>query len=214
MLILDIKELAIPDIKVIRFKKFSDERGYFAETLRMSDINSDNRLNFMNNAKFNQYNQGFSQANTFRGFHFQWNPYMDKLVRCISGTLYDMALDIRINSPYFGKVCIYKIEDTAEFGEWMWLPKGFAHGLYVPEETIIEYFCTGHWNKDCELSINPFDKAIDWSLNTNELNNYIHTMLDSKDLLISDKDRTGVTLNNWLECDSNKYFDYGNIINE
>ncbi len=214
MIILDILELNIPDIKIIKYKKFSDSRGYFSEILRFSDIDNHEKCDFLKNEKFNQFNEAYSLANTFRGLHFQWNPFMGKLVRCIRGTLFDLALDIRINSPYFGKIVAYKLDNKKEYGEWIWLPPGFAHGVYLPEDTTIEYFCTGQWNSNCEIAISPFDKDIDWSINNNNINSIISNALISNNLLITDKDRYGLKLREWSSSSNAQNFEYGKIKNE
>lgn len=214
MIIVDVRELAIPDLKVIRYKKFSDDRGYFSEIFRATDIQNSEKTDFLKNENFNQFNEAYSKANTFRGLHFQWNPYMGKLVRCISGTLIDFALDIRINSPYFGKIISYELENTDDYGEWIWLPPGFAHGVYLPENTMIEYFCTGQWSKDCEVAINPYDKEIDWSLNSSESNELIKSALNADNLLITDKDKNGLSLQQWSESKDSSHFKFGEINNE
>ena len=82
MKLLDVKSLCIPDIKVIRFQRFGDDRGYFTESFRRSDFDEDNRLAFLENVEFVQCNESFSRPGVIRGLHFQWNPYMGKLVRC------------------------------------------------------------------------------------------------------------------------------------
>lgn len=214
MIIIDVKELAIPDLKVIKYRKFSDDRGYFSEVFRATDIQESEKTSFLKNEKFNQFNEAYSKANTFRGLHFQWNPYMGKLVRCISGTLIDLALDIRINSPYFGKIISYQLDNNQEYGEWIWLPPGFAHGVFLPENSMIEYFCTGQWSKDCEVSISPYDENIDWSLNSNDMNELINSALNSDKLLITDKDKKGLSLNQWIESKNSSHFIYGEMNNE
>ena len=95
MLISDIKDLAIPDVKVVRFKRFLDNRGYFTEQFRQSDLIDSDKVGFLKGESFVQANESFSHKGTFRGLHFQWNPYMGKLVRTVWGRMVDMALDIR-----------------------------------------------------------------------------------------------------------------------
>ncbi|MGZ3732526.1 MAG: dTDP-4-dehydrorhamnose 3,5-epimerase family protein, partial [Parachlamydiaceae bacterium] len=82
MKILDIKTLEVPDLKVIRFARFADHRGYFSEHFRKSDLL---QLDFHKGVEFFQCNESYSRARTIRGLHFQWNPYMGKLVRTLSG---------------------------------------------------------------------------------------------------------------------------------
>ena len=106
MKILDVKSLAISDIKVIRFGRFGDHRGFFAEHFRKSDFGTHPQLDFMAGVEFSQCNESFSRPGTIRGLHFQWNPYMGKLVRTLSGRMTDMVLDIRKGSPTFGKILL------------------------------------------------------------------------------------------------------------
>jgi dTDP-4-dehydrorhamnose 3,5-epimerase len=79
MKILEIKSLEIPEIKVIKFARFCDERGYFSEQFRKSDIKNLN-VDSLKNIEFFQANQSYSKKNVIRGLHFQWNPYMENLL--------------------------------------------------------------------------------------------------------------------------------------
>ena len=107
MKILEAKSLAIPDVKVVRYGRFTDHRGYFTEHYRKSDFRSHPELGFLHDVEFEQCNESASRADTIRGLHFQWNPHMGKLVRPLSGRLIDMMLDIRLGSPTFGKIIAY-----------------------------------------------------------------------------------------------------------
>ena len=157
MKILEVKTLAIPDIKVIRFGRFNDHRGYFTETFRKSDFQ---KLDFMKGVDFLQCNDAFSKAGTFRGLHFQWNPFMGKLVRVEMGKIIDFALDIRKGSPDTGKIIAYELtgRPEADNNEWIWLPPGFAHGILAVEESHVEYFCSGEYSPGCEAAISPLAK--------------------------------------------------------
>ncbi len=208
MKIIDVKSLAIEDIKVLRYQKFSDDRGYFAETFRQTDIEENENCDFLHGVKFNQFNESYSKGNTLRGLHFQWNPYMAKLVRCISGRLIDLALDIRHDSSTYGKVIAYELNNTTEIGEWIWLPVGFAHGIYLAEDSIIEYICTGMWNPKGELAISPYSTDIDWSLNSLALQNLLTNILKSN-VNISEKDRSGISLAEWATYRESSLFKYG-----
>ena len=108
-----------------------------------------------------QANQSLSEKGVMRGMHFQWNPYMGKLVRTISGHMVDMVLDIRIDSPTFGKMIAYDMpaSDENDYDEWIWVPPGFAHGNFFSEKTIIEYMCTGQYSPGCEACISPFSNS-------------------------------------------------------
>ncbi|MGC8605786.1 MAG: dTDP-4-dehydrorhamnose 3,5-epimerase family protein [Desulfomonilaceae bacterium] len=97
----------MPEVKIIRFARFCDHRGYFTETFRQSDFQSHPEMPFMKNIQFVQMNESYSKAGTIRGLHFQWNPYMGKLVRTIAGHMVDLVLDIRKGrrtSGYVSKV--------------------------------------------------------------------------------------------------------------
>jgi len=206
MKILEVKTLAIPDIKVIRFGRFNDNRGYFTEVFRESDFQG---LDFMKGVRFLQCNEGYSKAGTFRGFHFQWNPYMGKLVRVISGRLIDMALDIRKDSPTLGKAIAYDMAASSndDFNEWIWLPPGFAHGVLLPEESIIEYFCSGEYSPGCEASISPMSGDIDWSICDTKLKKVFDSIVP-KTKLITEKDKNGLTLAAWLKEKNSDQFIY------
>jgi len=209
MKILEVKTLAIPDIRVIRFGRYCDSRGYFTETFRNSDFQN---LDFMKGVRFLQCNEGYSKPGTFRGFHFQWNPYMGKLVRVISGHLIDMALDIRKDSMTFGKTIAYDMAASSndDFNEWIWIPPGFGHGVLLPEESLIEYFCSGEYSLGCEASISPMAADIDWSICDTKLKKVFDSIVP-KTKLITDKDKNGFTLAAWLKEKNSDKFTYGKI---
>src|SRR5258708_101271 len=152
MNVLEVKALALPEIHVIRFGRFRDQRGYFTEHFRRSDLHTSPHTPFLKGVEFVQGNESFSWAGTVRGLHFQWNPYMGKLVRTLHGHMIDLVLDIRKGSPAFGKIIAYDMptRKTDDFNEWIWVPPGFAHGNVFPEDTSIEYFCTGEYSPKCE----------------------------------------------------------------
>lgn len=198
MKILEIKSLAIPEAKVIKFAKFSDARGYFTETFRKSDFKNHPEMSFMKNVELTQCNESFSRPKTFRGFHFQWNPYMGKLIRPIYGHLIDFGLDIRKGSLTFGKIIAYDMpaRTDTEYSEWIWLPPGFAHGVLLLKESIIEYFCSGEYNPECEACVSPLSKDIDWSLCDPNLKKIFDEIVP-KTALIADKDKNGFSLEQW-----------------
>ncbi|MBT3864712.1 dTDP-4-dehydrorhamnose 3,5-epimerase [Candidatus Peregrinibacteria bacterium] len=205
------KSLSIPDIKVITFGRFPDHRGYFTETFRKSDFQNEipEIAEFMKDIEFTQANESFSKAGTFRGLHFQWNPYMGKLVRPITGHLIDFALDIRKNSPTFGKIIAYDMPanlDNTE-AEWIWLPPGFAHGVFLPEDSLIEYMCSGEYSQGCEAGISPLAEDIDWSLCDPELKKIFDENVPTTEL-ITDKDKDGMTLAQWGESENSDQFIY------
>jgi dTDP-4-dehydrorhamnose 3,5-epimerase len=166
MKILRVKTLQIEAIKVITFARFCDHRGYFTEHYRKSDFENHTDITFMKNVEFVQCNESYSKKGTIRGLHFQWNPYMGKLVRTLVGRMIDMVLDIRKDSPAFGKIILYDlpVDTRTDYSEWIWVPPGFAHGNFFPEDTVIEYFCSGEYSPGCEAGISPLAGDIDWTL--------------------------------------------------
>jgi dTDP-4-dehydrorhamnose 3,5-epimerase len=200
MKILAVESLGIPDVKVIRYGKFPDHRGFFGEHFRKSDFARNASLEFMARTDFMQCNESFSRPGTIRGLHFQWNPRMGKLVRTLSGRMVDMVLDIRKGSPYFGKIigCDFPARLGADFGEWIWVPPGFAHGNFFTQDTHIEYFCSSEYNPACEAGISPFSSDIDWSLFDPGLKAEFDK-LTAGNPLITDKDRNGYSLSAWVE---------------
>lgn len=212
MKILEVKTLKIPEIKVIRFTRFPDHRGYFTETFRKSDFFSHPQLKFMKKTEFPQCNESFSKAGTLRGLHFQWNPYMGKLVRTLRGRMIDLVLDIRKGSPTFGKAIAYDMpaDVNSFYGQWIWVPSGFAHGNYFLDDTQIEYFCSGEYNPDCEAGIYPLASDIDWSLCNKSFKKIIKS-LKAEDLLMSKKDKEGLNFTEWIEDGRSDNFIYSNF---
>jgi len=209
MKIESVVSLAIPDIILITYQRFHDKRGYFTEKFNINDINHFNHclnLNSLFKSKFVQYNESYSLKKTIRGLHFQWNPFMGKLVRTIQGHMIDIVLDIRPKSKTFGKAIMCDMPSTSidENGQWLWIPPGFAHGNYFIQNTIIEYFCTGTYNAGCEIGINPFSQDIDWSLAHKSLYKQFSKM-QSK-CIISTKDRNSIDLAGWLHNKNSQLF--------
>jgi dTDP-4-dehydrorhamnose 3,5-epimerase len=204
MKIIEVKTLAIPEIKIIRFGRFDDHRGYFTETFRESDFQ---KLDFMKGVRFVQCNDAYSKTGTFRGFHFQWNPYMGKLVRVVRGRIIDLALDIRKGSPTFGKVIAYELISNPEDdqNEWIWLPPGFAHGILALEESHVEYFCSGEYSPVCEASISPLAADIDWSICDIKLKKAFDSIIP-KTRLMTDKDKNGFTIAAWSKDENSDQF--------
>lgn len=207
MKILDVRDLGLEGVKIIRYGRFADMRGFFAEHFRDSDFRSHPRLDFMKEIQFLQCNESYSKPGTIRGLHFQWNPFMGKLVRTLRGRMIDMVLDIRNGSATFGKILGYDMpaSPNADFGEWIWVPPGFAHGNFFTEESHIEYFCTGEYNPECESGISPLAADIDWSLFDSELKrefDALTTPLSAPDALqkplMSEKDRKGHSVSSWM----------------
>ena len=209
MKILDAKQLKMPAIKVIRFARFRDQRGYFTEHFRESDFQANPLTSFMAGVEFVQANESFSRAETVRGLHFQWNPYMGKLVRTLQGHMIDVVLDIRRGSPNFGKAVAYDMPSTRseDFNEWIWVPPGFAHGNTFLEDTLIEYFCSGEYSPGNEAGISPLAEDIDWSLCDHNLRETFHEISSSTQLM-TDKDRNGLSVSAWEKEERSNNFVY------
>lgn len=213
MKILEVKSLKIPEVKVITFGRFPDNRGYFTETFRKSDFENLKIREFTKGINFLQCNESFSRKDTFRGFHFQWNPYMGKLVRPVAGHLIDFALDIRKGSETFGKIIAYDLPVNREMesNEWIWLPPGFAHGVLFPEDSLIEYFCSAEYSPGNEAGISPFANDIDWSLCEPHLKEQFDQII-SNTKLIADKDRNAFSLGTWEEDSRSENFTIENCV--
>jgi dTDP-4-dehydrorhamnose 3,5-epimerase len=209
MKILDVEQLQIPEIKVIKFARFRDERGYFTEHFRESDFRTSPLTPFMERVEFVQSNESFSKAGVVRGLHFQWNPYMGKLVRTLRGHMVDVVLDIRRGSPTFGNAIAYDMpsDGSEDFNEWIWVPPGFAHGNTFLEDTSIEYFCSGEYSPGNEAGISPLAEDIDWSLCDHDLRETFHEIASSTPL-ITDKDRAGLSVSAWERDERSNNFIY------
>jgi dTDP-4-dehydrorhamnose 3,5-epimerase len=209
MKILAAEQLEIPEIRVIRFARFSDERGYFTEHFRDSDFQTNPLISFMEGVRFVQANESFSRATTVRGLHFQWNPYMGKLVRTLRGHMVDVVLDIRKGSPSFGKAIAYDMpsDRNQDFDEWIWVPPGFAHGNTFLEDTSIEYLCSGEYSPGNEAGISPLAEDIDWSLCDQDLRETFHEIASSTRLM-TDKDRNGLSVTAWERDERSDNFVY------
>jgi len=206
MKILEIKSLVFPEIKVIKFARFMDERGFFTEIYRKSDFE---KIDFLKNKEFVQCNVSSSEKGVVRGLHLQWGPFLDKLVRVVDGIMVDLFLDVRLNSPTFGKIGTYELSshDNKEYNEWIWIPKGFAHGSVFKEKTIIEYFCTSEYSPQTEASIFPLDPDIDWSIADPNVKKNFDEFINHNSLM-SEKDKKGYTLAQWLKDEKSKNFIY------
>jgi len=207
MKITEIKSLAIPGIKAVRFARFTDHRGYFAESFRKSDFSA--QLEFMKGVEFVQFNESFSRPNVVRGLHFQWNPFMGKLVRTVQGRMVDLFLDIRQGSPSYGKAAAYDMLSSPDrdYAEWIWIPPGFAHGNFFTQETTIEYICSGEYSQGCEAGISPLSADIDWSLCDPSLKAEFDAIVADTPI-ITDKDKNGLSMAAWTADERSQQFLY------
>jgi dTDP-4-dehydrorhamnose 3,5-epimerase len=159
---------AIPDVVIIEPKVHGDSRGYFVETFVSNKL--EEFLGYQIN--FCQDNESKSSKGVLRGLHYQLPPHAQtKLVRVISGRVLDVAVDIRKNSPTFGKYVA--VELSGENKKQLLIPRGFAHGFVVLEDdTVFAYKVDNYYSPQCDRGIAFDDKNlnIDWILNHNELN--------------------------------------------
>ncbi len=154
-------ETGISDLLIYEPRVFEDHRGYFFESYNEQTFNADGV-----SMRFVQDNQARSVYGVIRGLHYQLAPYAQtKLIRALSGTILDVAVDIRVGSPTFGKV--FSIELSAENKKQLLVPKGFAHGYSVLTPTAeVIYKCDAFYHKESEGGIvyNDADLAIDWKV--------------------------------------------------
>jgi dTDP-4-dehydrorhamnose 3,5-epimerase len=209
---LEVKSLEIPDVKVIRFERFMDMRGYFTEQFRKSDLINHPELNCMRDVEFVQGNESYSKENVIRGLHFQWNPYMGKLVRTISGHMVDLVLDIRKGSKTQGKIIAYDMPSSEDknYNEWIWVPPGFAHGNFFLKNSTIEYMCSGEYSQECESGISPLAKDLDWSLCDKNLKKKFDEII-LNNLIMSPKDKEALSLIGWNNDEKSKNFIYSDL---
>lgn len=154
----EFEKTAIEGVYIIRPKKFGDHRGYFMETYNEQDFNEAG-LNY----KFVQDNQSKSVKGVLRGLHFQKTHPQAKLVRVIQGEVFDVAVDLRKDSQTYGKWVGVKL--TAEEGNQLMIPRGFAHGFVVlSEQAEFCYKCDEFYHPEDEggLPYNDPDINIDW----------------------------------------------------
>jgi len=171
-------ETSIAGVYIIEPTVFGDERGYFMETYHAQEFKKAG-LDF----NFVQDNQSKSRKGVLRGLHFQLSQPQGKLVRVIKGEVFDVAVDLRKDSPTYSKWegVVLSEENKKQF----YVPEGFAHGfLVLSEEAEFTYKCTNFFDADDEggLMWNDPDIAIDWPLNRVD------------EVLLSDKDQGWKTL--------------------
>ena len=158
---LHITPTAIPDVLVVEPKVFGDERGWFTESFNAEDFYEATKLN----VQFVQDNHSFSRQWTLRGLHYQLEKTQGKLVRVVSGAVFDVAVDIRRDSPSYGKWA--GLELSATNHKQLWIPPGLAHGFLVLSETAeFLYKTTDYYHLQSEacLAWNDPTIGIDWPL--------------------------------------------------
>ena len=158
---MEIIKTEIPDLLILKPKVFEDERGYFFES-----YNEKNLANYDIQIQFVQDNQSKSSFGVIRGLHYQLAPYSQtKLVRVLEGEVLDVGVDIRKESPTFGKCYSHKL--SAENKQQMLIPAGFAHGFSVLSKiAVVFYKCDKLYHADSERGIiyNDPELNIDWDI--------------------------------------------------
>lgn len=170
---IEVTETYIKGVFIIEPKVFGDERGYFLESWSQRDFNAAVR-----EIDFVQDNESKSRYGVLRGLHYQKGEYsQSKLVRVVSGRVLDVAVDIRVGSPTFGKHVA--VELSGENHRQFFIPKGFAHGFAVlSEEAVFQYKCDRLYAPQAEGAIAWDDPelGIDWKI-------------PASDIILSEKDR-------------------------
>ena len=167
-------------VYLIKPEIFSDSRGFFYESWNAINFNEK-----ISPKDFCQDNHSYSLKGVLRGIHYQLNPFAQgKLIRCTKGLIYDVAIDLRKNSPTYKEWVSVKLDETNKY--LLWIPEGFGHGfLTISNYAEVQYKVTKKWDKNSERSIlwNDPDLKIHWPLNE----------VDQKPL-ISKKDSAGLTI--------------------
>lgn len=163
---MDIIDTQIPDVLILEPRVFADNRGWFMESFNESVFDTLLSKRGLDVPHFVQDNHSLSQKGVLRGLHYQASPFAQgKLVRVVQGRAWDVAVDIRQNSPTFSQWI--GVELSADNHRQLWIPAGFAHGfLALEDETQFLYKTTSHYNKDSERTILWDDTtlAIDWPI--------------------------------------------------
>ena len=172
---MNVTESELPDVKIIEPRVFGDARGFFLETYsktRYAEVGI--------TESFVQDNHSRSQKNVLRGLHFQLNFPQGKLVSVAKGEVFDVAVDIRVGSPHFGRWFGARLSDENHLQ--LYIPPGFAHGFLVLSETAdFLYKCTEYYHPEDDQGIlwNDPEIAINWGVDSPSL---------------SEKDRHNATL--------------------
>lgn len=152
---------AIPEVLVLEPRVFGDDRGFFYESFnaRTFEQLTGQRVNFV------QENHSKSARNVLRGLHYQVRQPQGKLVRVTAGAIFDVVVDLRRSSSFFGRWI--GVELSAENGHQLWIPSGFAHGFVVTSDSAeVQYKTTDYWSPEYERTILWNDPALDiaWPL--------------------------------------------------
>ena len=159
---IEVIKTAIDGVFIIEPKVFGDSRGYFMESFNEREFSAKTGLSI----RFVQDNESMSGYGVLRGLHFQRPPYTQaKIVRCVTGAVLDVAVDIRKGSPTYGQHVA--VELTGENHRQFFVPKGFAHGFAVLSETaLFQYKCDEFYHPEADDGISILDESlgIDWGI--------------------------------------------------
>lgn len=162
---MEIIKTGIEGLLILEPRIFQDARGYFFESFSQREFEEK-----VGPVHFVQDNESMSTYGVMRGLHFQRPPYtQSKLVRCVSGAVLDVAVDIRQGSPTYGQHVA--VELTAENHRQFFIPKGFAHGFAVLSETaVFQYKCDEFYHPEADAGISILDESlgIDWRIPTDK----------------------------------------------
>ena len=179
---MEIIKTAIEGLLIIKPRVFEDARGYFFESFSQRDFEEK-----VGKANFVQDNESMSSYGVMRGLHFQRPPYtQSKLVRCVKGTVLDVAVDIRKGSPTYGQHVAVELSEQNHLQ--FFIPHGFAHGFSVLSETaVFQYKCDNFYAPQADDGISILDQSlgIDWRI---PVESAILSEKDTKHLLLQDFD--------------------------
>ena len=181
---MEFEKLKIEDLVLCKPKIFEDKRGFFSETFRKDLLE-----NFISKKlDFCQHNTSKSSFGVLRGLHFQTKPRaQSKLISVLHGEILDVVLDIRNDSPSYGKHCSVILNDINNFQ--LFIPKGFAHGFIALSEVVkVNYQVDNYYSSENEFGINPFDDDLK-----------INWILEKDQIILNEKDKSHKNLSASLE---------------
>ena len=188
-----IEKTLIEDVLVVKPDVYEDERGYFYEVFNDKKFNEETDWKY--NFHTEQVNESHSVGNVFRGLHFQRDEHAQaKLVRCTEGCVVDFAVDIREDSPTFGRFEYRELDSQNK--EMFFIPKGFAHGfLVLSNEATFSYLCDEGYCKESEGGVRWDDTEITLVNSTTTILDMVDDLLGDVPIITSEKDSKFLRLN-------------------